>query len=263
MSDQEQERELSHQELYKLVLDQRKELEETRKELGEFRSFVRSKVVPLEERVFAPKRASHREREVERATRPYRSPGDKRAVGFLADLKIDLRERVEALKELNSCREEDEKTGELGEFDWEPEENRSKFTAFVNFIAEEVERGRRKMVDMWDQYAISKDSRFGWGAVSQFKKSKTFDHMGDGRPSYEEKELTHDEKDEKFRKAEKDSHFKEKNAPSGGKAKGVGSRFSSGQSSSYGKKVEFVFYILYFIFLYFYCYDDACMTTFA
>ena len=45
MSDQE----LSHQELYKLVLDQRKELEETRKELqatrhelDEFRSFKRT-----------------------------------------------------------------------------------------------------------------------------------------------------------------------------------------------------------------------------
>ena len=57
--------ELSHQELLEIVLQQRKELEGTRKELDEFRSFVWDKVVPLEERVFALKRLSHREREVE------------------------------------------------------------------------------------------------------------------------------------------------------------------------------------------------------
>ena len=71
MSDNEQE--LSHQELFKLVLEQRKQLEETRKELGEFRSYVGSKMVPLEEKVFAHKRASYREREaeVERATKAF------------------------------------------------------------------------------------------------------------------------------------------------------------------------------------------------
>ena len=49
MSDNDQE--LSHQELFKLVLEQRKQLEETLKELGEFRSYVGSKMVPLEEKI--------------------------------------------------------------------------------------------------------------------------------------------------------------------------------------------------------------------
>ena len=122
---------LTNQELKELVLQQRKELAGTRKELDEFRAFVRDKMVPLEERVFAPKRLSHREREVEveRATRPYRTPGDKRTVGFLADLRIDIRERQEAIKDLNSCHEVDD-DGNFGDLDWEPEENRAKFSAF-------------------------------------------------------------------------------------------------------------------------------------
>ena len=49
-----------------------------------------------------------------------------------------------------------------------------------------------------------------------------------------------EEKDDKLKKAEKDSKFKQINAPSGGKAKGSGSRPSYGQSSFYRNKVEFV-----------------------
>ena len=63
---------------------------------------------------------------------------------------------------------------------------------------------------------------------------------GDCVPSHELKELSMEEKEEKLKKAEKDSRFKEINVPSGGKAKGSGSRPSSGQSSFYRKKVEFV-----------------------
>ena len=85
---------------------------------------------------------------------------------------------------------------------------------------------------------------------------------GDGVPAHEEKELTFEEKDEKLKKAEKDSRFKELNVPSGGKAKGSGSRYSSGQSSFREKKVEFVRF-LHSTFLYIYFYDDACMTKFA
>ena len=236
MSDQE----LSHQELYKLVLDQRRELEVSRKEFADFRSFVGRRTVPLEEKVFAPKRATYREREaeVERATKAYHNLGDKRAVGFLADLQIDLRERAEAFKELSSVRFKDKETGELGAINWDRESNRDKIAAFLNFIAEDLERGERKLIDQWDQYAIAKDSRHGWATVKEFRKSKTFDHMGYGRPSYEDTPLTHEEKDEKYRKAEKDVHFAQKN--SGGKAKGVGLKGSSGSSSSHGKKVELV-----------------------
>ena len=209
-------------------------------------------MVPLEERVFAPKRMSQREREVERATRSYRNPGEKRTVGFLADLRIDIKERQEAIKDLNTCREVND-DGELGDFDWECEENRAKFNAFVEFMAEEAEKGRRKMVDLWDHHVIARDSKFGWTAVEQYKKSKTFDHGGEGVPAHEEKELTHEEKDEKLKKAEKDSRFKELNIPSGGKAKGSGSRYSSGQSSFHGKKVEFVWFLhSTFLYIYFY-----------
>ena len=52
MSDSEQEQvpELSHQELLKLVLDQRKQMEADRKEFADFRRFVGSRMVPLEDK---------------------------------------------------------------------------------------------------------------------------------------------------------------------------------------------------------------------
>ena len=46
-SEQEQVPELSHQELLKLVLDQRKQMEADRKEFADFRRFVGSRMVPL------------------------------------------------------------------------------------------------------------------------------------------------------------------------------------------------------------------------
>ena len=66
-------------ELVKLVLDQRKQMEADRKEFADFRRFVGSRMVPIEEKVFALKRATNRERqaEVERATKGYQNLGDK------------------------------------------------------------------------------------------------------------------------------------------------------------------------------------------
>ena len=106
--------------------------------------------------MFSPNLASYREKEaeVERATKAYKGLGEKRAVGFLAGLNIDLRVRVEVLKELNSCRYEDSKSGELGEFHWKPEGIKDKFTPFGKFIAEELERGKRKLVDQKHQKGL-------------------------------------------------------------------------------------------------------------
>ena len=198
MSDSEQEQvpELSHQELLKLVLDQRKQMEADRKEFADFRRFVGSRMVPIEDKVFALKRATNRERaaEVERATKGYTNLGDKRTVGFLADLQIDLKEKAEAFKDLSSIRSVDEETGELGPINWDKKSNRVKIAAFLDYVAEDLERGQRKVEDLWDQYAIARDSRHGWSTVKQNKKSKTFDHMGDGRPDWEETPLTHERK---------------------------------------------------------------------
>ena len=160
----------SSQEMWQLFKEQQEEFKN-------FRSYVRDNMVPIKEIVFAPKRLDQREREieVERATRSYRNPGDKRAVAFLADLKIDIRERQEAIKDLNKCRVVDE-DGELGDFAWDRAETRKKFTAFVEYVAEEAEKGRRKMIEQWDHYAIARDSKFGWRAVDQFKRYKTVEH---------------------------------------------------------------------------------------
>ena len=123
-------------------------IQEQREAFSNFRSYVRDNMVPIQEKVFAPKRMGQREREieVERATRNFRNPGDKRAVAFLADLRIDIKERQEALEELNSCRVVDSE-GELGDFAWDEPEARKKFYAFVEFVAEEAEKGRRKMIE--------------------------------------------------------------------------------------------------------------------
>ena len=236
---------------------------EQQEKFRRFQVYVRDNMVPIKEIVFGPKRLDQREREieVERATRSYKNAADKKAVAFLADLKIDIRERQEAITDLNKTRLVGE-DGQLGDFAWDKAETRQKFTAFIEYMTEESEKGRRKMIEQWDHYAIARDSKFNWKAVEQYKRSKTFEHGGDSVPTHELKELTMEEKDEKLKKAEKDSKFKQINVPSGGKAKGSGSRYSSGQSSFRGKKVEFVWF-LHSTFLYIYFYDDACMTTFA
>ena len=77
-------------------------------------------MVPMQELILGPKRLSQRERdlEVERYTRSYKNASDKKAVGFLADIKIDIRERQEAVSRLNKFRVKND-YGSLGEFNWE------------------------------------------------------------------------------------------------------------------------------------------------
>ena len=232
--------ELSNQQLKQLVLTLQREREQDRREFQHFKHFVGHRMVPLEEKVLATKKYSNRERaaEVERATKRYTALGDKRTVGFLVDLHLDISEREEAFKDLASIRRIDRETGEPGPINWDKRENREKISNFIDLISEDIVRAKRKVTDLLDQYAIARDSQQGWKTVQQFKKSKTFDHFGDAQSSWEEKPLTHEEKDEKYRKAEKDAFHASKN--SGGKAKGVGSRGPSGSSSAYGRKVELV-----------------------
>ena len=193
----------SQQEIWDMFLDQQKKFQK-------FQDYVVENMVPIKELVLGPKRLSQREREleVERHTRSYKNASDKKAVGFLADLKIDIRERQEAVCRLNKCREVEE-DGSLGDFDWSRGETRKEITAFVEFIAEESEDGRRKMLKHWDHYAIARDSKFKWQTVNQWKRPKTFEHgTDDVPPMHKLKELTLEEKDDKLKKAEKDAKMK-------------------------------------------------------
>ena len=90
------------------------------------------------------------------------------------------------------------------------------------------------MLEHWDHYAVARDSKFKWQAVQQWKHPKTF-------------EL--EEKDNKLKKAEREAKQKQFNAPSGGKAKGYGRKYSSsGQSSSHRNKVERIYILLFICF---------------
>ena len=113
-----------------------------------------------------PKRMSRKDREyeVERVTRSYKNAADKRAVGFIADWRIDVRERQEAVVCLSKFREvlDDDS---LGDFSWDKEETRKEILAFVDFIGQESEDARRKLLEQWDHYAIARDSKWGWSAV--------------------------------------------------------------------------------------------------
>ena len=167
----------SVEDMWQIILQQKQEIAEGRKEiqrgkleLASFREYMEEKMVPLEEVVFAPKRMSKRDRdaEVERATKAFRNAGDKRTVGFLADLRIDVQERQEALQELNSCREEAE-DGVLGDFKWKSPTFKDKFNATMEYLLEEAEAARRKLVELLDHYHIAKDSKWGWTAVDSIR----------------------------------------------------------------------------------------------
>ena len=149
------------------------------------------------------------------------------------------------MERINKLREEQQEGGR--DFNWEDPETRAEINAFIEFISEESEDGRRKMVDQWDHYCIARDSSFKWDTVAQYKRPKTFEHGADKvLPAHKDQELSIEEKVEKFKKAERDAKYKRSNAPSGGKAKG-GRKYSSSQSSSYSKVEIFYIFIIYFL----------------
>ena len=85
--------------------------------------------------------------------------------------------------------------GVCGDFDWSKEDTKKELNAFVEFISQESEDGRRKMVDHWDHYAIARDSSLKWNTVSQWKQPKTFKHGADNVPPVHKlQELSQEEK---------------------------------------------------------------------
>ena len=85
-------------------------LKDQREEFKEFQNYVATNMVPIKDLVLGPKRLSQRERELEiaRATSSFKNAADKKAVSFLADLKIDIRERQEAVERIDKLRVEQE-----------------------------------------------------------------------------------------------------------------------------------------------------------
>ena len=69
-------------------------LERLENRFQDFNQYVQENKVPIKEIPLDPKRLSQKDREleVERVTRSYKNPADKKAVGFIADWRIDVRE---------------------------------------------------------------------------------------------------------------------------------------------------------------------------
>ena len=172
----------SQAELFAMVKNLQKERKEDKEQLArqekrfkDFNTYVQDNMVPIKEIVLGPKRLSQKDREleVERVTRSYKNYADKKAVGFLADLRIDVRERAEAVARLNKFRDVLE-DGSLGDFSWDKPETKKEICAFVDFVGEEAEDGRRKLLEQWDHYAIARDSKWAWATVVHYKRPKTF-----------------------------------------------------------------------------------------
>ena len=140
----------------------------------------------------------------------------------MADLKINIRERQESMERLNKFRMKDD-AGVSGDFDWANGDTRSEINAFVEFISEEMEDGRRKMVDLWDHYSIARDSSHKWNTVVQCKRPKTFEHGADNVPPVHKlQELSLEEKAEKLKKAERDAKYKLAKPPLEGRLRDMG-----------------------------------------
>ena len=78
--------------LQKERLEDKEKLARQEKRFQDFNTYVQDNMVPIKEIVLGPKRLSQKDREleVERVTRSYKKSADKKAVGFLADLRIDV-----------------------------------------------------------------------------------------------------------------------------------------------------------------------------
>ena len=78
--------------LQKERLEDKEKLARQEKRFQDFNTYVQDNMVPIKEIVLGPKRLSQKDREleVERVTHSYKKSADKKAVGFLADLRIDV-----------------------------------------------------------------------------------------------------------------------------------------------------------------------------
>ena len=87
------------QQQQKLVEQEQKDFLDQPSKFKEFTEYAADNMVPMQELVLGPKRLTQRERDLElaRATSSFKNASDKKAVGFLADLKIDIRDRQEVV----------------------------------------------------------------------------------------------------------------------------------------------------------------------
>ena len=124
----------------------------------------------------------------------FKNAADKRAVGFLYDLKFDVEDFFLNYKKVLN---QDEQLLDVAE-------NAEEVKKFLEFAEKFGNMLNRKITKEVEAYQVAKSSRYGWLAEKFFRQSETFsDFDTDAQKWYEVDEPSADDKVKKLRQAEK------------------------------------------------------------
>ena len=140
---------------------------------------------------FKEMNAFQRKMKIEQMKAGYKSPADKRAVGYLADEDFDWKDFSEALQAIT----ENEKLLDVGT-------HAQEFAKFGKFCLRFANMRSRKNLKELEAYKVANESRYGWMTEKCYRQGEIFQEES-GDVWFEKDDLTAEEKLESFREAEK------------------------------------------------------------
>ena len=135
--------------------------------------------------------AFQRKLKIEQMKASYKSPADKRAVGYLADEDFDWKDFSEALQAITE-------NGELLDVGTHAQE----FAKFGEFCFRFATMRSRKNLKESEAYKVANESRYGWMTEKFYRQGEIFQKETDD-VWFENDDLTTEEKLDSFRQAEK------------------------------------------------------------
>ena len=128
----------------------------------------------------------------------FKNASDKRAIGFLYDVKFDMEDFLAKFKKVI---DEDDNVVDVRN----NVENVKKFLDFCTGFGNMFNRKINKEIEA---YEVAKTSKFGWLAEKYYRQSEVFnDFDPEKQPWFERQEPSADEKVKKLRQAEKQAAF--------------------------------------------------------
>ena len=131
----------------------------------------------------------------------YKSPSDKRAVGYLLEEQFDLKELYNALDAI---------TPEDGSKPVVTAQNVSVIENTLSICVSHLQKRIRARRAEEEAYKVSRDSVYGWKAVKEFERGGLFDdeEFGSETPIWQKPDLSMDKKLEKMKQADREAKFK-------------------------------------------------------
>ena len=136
-----------------------------------------------------------REMLIEQTKAKFRSPADKRGMGYLMDEEFDIKDLIAKLEKVT------ENNSLIGVAD-----NEEKFKEFGEFVLRYTNMRSRKNAKEIEAYHVANNSQYGWSTEKYYNQEDKFKSSGGkSEPWFEKDDLTVDKKLTKLRAAEKEA----------------------------------------------------------